>query len=228
VYDVLRSDTPEDFGDTASCLETDDADRTAADTANPSSGASLFYLVRADNGCRNTGPLGTEEVERSGRGCPQCGNDVHESGEVCDGTDLSGETCVDQGFDGGDLACNRTCDAFDTSQCSDCGNDVAESAEVCDGTDLSGESCVSQGFESGTLVCNLTCDGFDTSGCTFAQCGNDICEPGGGEDCLSCEGDCNGAQSGNPGNRYCCGDGDGENPVSCNDARCAANGNTCS
>jgi hypothetical protein len=108
-----------------------------------------------------------------------------------------------------------------------CGDDIAEGDEACDGTDLVGESCQSLGFDTGTLACQYDCQRFDTSGCRFFECGNTICEPAGGEDCLSCEADCNGIQSGNPGNRYCCGDGDGENPVDCTDPRCTGNGNTC-
>jgi hypothetical protein len=44
-----------------------------------------------------------------------CGNNVIQSGEACDGTDLDGETCVSQGYDGGTLACT-TC-FFDYSGC---------------------------------------------------------------------------------------------------------------
>jgi hypothetical protein len=61
-----------------------------------------------------------------------------------------------------------------------------------------------------------------------ASCGNGVCEPSCGEDCLSCAADCRGVQSGNPSNRYCCGDGDGQNPVGCGDARCNSGGFTCS
>jgi hypothetical protein len=46
-----------------------------------------------------------------------CGNDVIEGDEVCDGSDLGGETCQSQGFDGGTLACNGDCQGFDTSGC---------------------------------------------------------------------------------------------------------------
>ena len=85
----------------------------------------------------------------------------------------------------------------------------------------------SLGFDTGTLACHFDCQRFDTSDCRNFECGNTICEPAAGEDCLSCEDDCNGIQSGNPGNRYCCGDGDGQNPVDCSDPRCTGNGNTC-
>lgn len=108
-----------------------------------------------------------------------------------------------------------------------CGNDIQEGTETCDGTDLAGETCQSQGFDTGTLTCLPGCAGYDTSGCRDWECGNNICEPAAGEDCVSCADDCNGVQSGNPNNRYCCGDGDGDTPVDCTDPRCTANGNTC-
>ena len=63
-----------------------------------------------------------------------------------------------------------------------------------------------------------------TDGPTVGFCGDGVCEPGLGEDCVSCSADCNGTQSGNPSNRYCCGDGDGTNPVTCGDARCRSPG----
>jgi hypothetical protein len=109
--------------------------------------------------------------------------------------------------------------------CPGCNDGILEPGEVCDGDDLGGETCQTQGFSQGTLACNATCDGFDTSACS--TCGNSVCETLGGEDCLSCPDDCNGEQSGSPGDRYCCGDGDGDTPVGCEDPRCTANGNTC-
>jgi FtsP/CotA-like multicopper oxidase with cupredoxin domain len=63
-----------------------------------------------------------------------------------------------------------------------------------------------------------------TSACgTAPVCGDGICQAADGEDC-SCS-DCNGQTSGNPNNRYCCGD-----DVDCTDARCGgdvAMGGTC-
>jgi|CXWL01.1.fsa_nt_gi hypothetical protein len=49
---------------------------------------------------------------------PVCGDNLREGSEVCDGTDLSGQTCASQGFSGGGtLSCNGTCSAFVTSAC---------------------------------------------------------------------------------------------------------------
>jgi len=100
----------------------------------------------------------------------ECGNDMVEGDEVCDGLDLREETCESQGFDGGgDLACLSDCSGFDTSGCifgEVCGNGVAEDGEVCDGVDLKGETCKSMGFDSGTLSCLQDCSNYDVSGCS--------------------------------------------------------------
>ncbi len=113
--------------------------------------------------------VGFATVDFSGGTGPVCGNDLVESGEVCDGTDLGGQTCVSQGFTGGTLACNSTCSAFVTTGCTSgavCGNNVIESPEVCDGTNLGGQTCIDLGFDGGTLACGGTCSAFNTSGCT--------------------------------------------------------------
>jgi hypothetical protein len=140
-----------------------------------------------------------------------CGNDTRETGEVCDGTDLGGETCASQaGCTGGTLACNGTCDGFDTSACTGC--------PACDndGTCEAGEDCDG---------CPNDCDGGSSSG---AQCNNGICEAADGENCLTCPQDCDGVQGGKPSNRFCCGDGiAGSGAVTCSDARCTDGGDQC-
>ncbi len=108
-----------------------------------------------------------------------------------------------------------------------CGDGIREGTEICDGADLGGESCLSQGFDTGNLACNFDCQSFDASGCRLYECGNTICEPAAGEDCVSCPADCDGIQSGNPNLKFCCGDGDGDNPVDCSDPRCNDGGMTC-
>jgi parallel beta-helix repeat protein len=46
-----------------------------------------------------------------------CGDGIINDGEACDGTNLSEETCILKGFDGGTLACSAGCMTFDTSSC---------------------------------------------------------------------------------------------------------------
>lgn len=55
-------------------------------------------------------------------GAQQCGNDVIEGTEPCDGTDLAGQTCetLSEDYIGGTLGCRPQCDAFDTSLCELC------------------------------------------------------------------------------------------------------------
>jgi hypothetical protein len=62
---------------------------------------------------------------------------------------------------------------------------------------------------------------------TGAVCGNGVCETADGEDCNSCPDDCNGYVGGKPSGRYCCGDGSAQYGVTCADARCTGEGNTC-
>jgi len=45
-----------------------------------------------------------------------CGNNIVETGEQCDGTNLSGQTCVGLGYTRGTLSCTASC-TFDTSAC---------------------------------------------------------------------------------------------------------------
>ena len=59
-------------------------------------------------------PLCGDECEA----IPFCGNNVIEGSEVCDSTDLGGETCETQGYSGGgDLSCLSNCSGFDVSEC---------------------------------------------------------------------------------------------------------------
>ncbi|MBU1975131.1 MAG: hypothetical protein KKG59_01870 [Nanoarchaeota archaeon] len=103
--------------------------------------------------------------------CGECGNEILEGPEPCDGSNLDEQTCETQGFDYGALTCAADCMDFDTTGCGYegtqiCGNNIKEGTEVCDGTDHGSQTCVTKGFASGTLVCLEGCNGWDTSGCT--------------------------------------------------------------
>ncbi|MDA3863996.1 MAG: DUF4215 domain-containing protein [Deltaproteobacteria bacterium] len=114
-----------------------------------------------------------------------CGNDFIEGDEVCDGTALDENDCttIGENFVGGILACNQSCDAWDTSKCtsvvSECGNDLIDGDEVCDSTNLDGYQCIDidPEFLSGTLACSDDCLSWDTENCSTEQpvlCGDGI------------------------------------------------------
>lgn len=102
-----------------------------------------------------------------------CGNGIKEGSEVCDGTDLGGQTCISNGFASGTLSCNSNCASLNTSSCtsaSTCGNNTKEIGEACDGTDLNSNTCITQGFlGGGTLVCASNCQSFTTTNCIFTN-----------------------------------------------------------
>jgi hypothetical protein len=177
---------------------------------------------------------------------PVCGNGVVDAGEECDGSDFAGDSCTNRGFDGGSLTCTPLC-TIDLVNCELCGNGVREGAEDCDGADVGSATCNDLDCTGGAVVCTSACVvSYDNcSGCPVCDvdgvceqdeicstcgsdcfseppgfCGNGLCEPSIGEDCVSCASDCRGKQSGKPSTRYCCGDGDGQNPIGCSDNRC--------
>ena len=117
-------------------------------------------LALADPSCLNVGGS-----------CPACGDDVAEGLEACDGADLQGEDCTDQGFDGGTLQCADDCLALDLSTCADVGfgDCVNNSPDV---ACLASEQCVTDlGMPPSTGVCT------DAECTTAADC--PLAPPGG-------------------------------------------------
>ena len=99
-------------------------------------------------------------------GCNDCGNNIVDVGETCDGTDLNDTVCtaLALGFDGGTLACDgsSSCTAYDTSGCWTCDDDVCDSgigennANCSDDCPICGNNTV-----EGTGPQAETCDGTD-------------------------------------------------------------------
>lgn len=101
----------------------------------------------------------TSDAESSTTAPPaMCGNDVVEEGEVCDGSDLAGASCVTLGSKGGELGCRDNCLQFDPSRCDGfgdtCGNGMIEPPEQCDGQEFGNATCLSlTGRGGGALQC---------------------------------------------------------------------------
>jgi hypothetical protein len=110
-----------------------------------------------------------------------CGDEVVDVGEDCDGLNFNGKFCQALGYYGGTLSCTDNC-KFDEHDCIGsgfCGDGVFQGGnEFCDGDALNGETCVTKGFFDGDLACGEDCT-FDTSSCN--NCGNNIVDTG--EDC---------------------------------------------
>lgn len=122
-------------GGTLGCL----GDCSDFDTSNCSNGPSDCCSAHAGTGCSDAGCEASvcgldpfccstswdgqcageaEQDPACTGGCGiACGDNVISGAEVCDGTDLGGQSCASQGFVGGALACNGSCTAFDTSAC---------------------------------------------------------------------------------------------------------------
>lgn len=115
----------------------------------------------------------------------RCGDGHIQSGygEVCDGINLSAQTCQTRGFHEGDLSCNDHCLTFNETLCAGrCGDGTIQAAyEQCDSSNLDGKNCRQLGYYSGTLTCGANCQ-FNTSSCS-GRCGDYIVQSGEGEQC---------------------------------------------
>jgi len=104
-----------------------------------------------------------------------CGDGHRNGTELCDQSDLGGQTCASLHFYGQTtgLACKSDC-SFDTSGCTGiCGDATKNGGEQCDGADLGGADCTTAGFyQSSGLACSASCT-FDISGCSL-YCGDSI------------------------------------------------------
>ena len=75
-FDTLRSSNPGDFTTATTCVEQNGGGNTvSSDATAPASGATFYYLIRAENACPGAsgiGPLGTDSagLPRTGRTCP--------------------------------------------------------------------------------------------------------------------------------------------------------------
>lgn len=106
-------------------------------------------------------PKGTETVAN-------CGNDLKEEGEKCDGNTKSCKS-IDSSFTGGYAKCNTSCTGYDTSTCEGggsnlCGNNNVDPGEICDGDTMPCKQ-LAGAPKGGTAKCAKDCLGWDKSSC---------------------------------------------------------------
>jgi len=125
----------------------------------------------------------------------ECGNDLSERGEICDGPDHNDIVCATfDEFVSGIIRCAIDCQSFDTGGCwtqqlqsefreehlniidSLCGNGVTDvSSETCDSFDKLGATCESFGYSGGdALRCSSDCLSYDFSSCSGSSAGSAI------------------------------------------------------
>ncbi len=118
---------------------------------------------------------------------PRCGDGVIEGNEVCDSTNLAGETCASvSGEADGELRCAEDCQSFEDAACHVCGNGELEGNEDCEG-DPGGSTCEDLGYSGGDLTCTADCH-YDESLCW--HCDDGVCQADLGETKEVCPSDC--------------------------------------
>ena len=140
-----------------------------------------FCSDEDDNDC--DGPIDCGDTD-----CRDCGNNVAEDCELCDGSDLVGATCESLGYQSGTLGCNTTCDGFVTSGCTPCAASETSCTDGIDndcggGTDCSDSDC------DGDLACQASCFlGQPGDTCSSnGDCCSNKCKGKGGQ--KTCKGD---------------------------------------
>jgi hypothetical protein len=162
---------------------------TSADSGPETDGATSVAMTSSGD---DTGPAtsSSDGSTSSPPGPATCGNNILEGDEVCDLTQLSGETCESLGHEGGQLSCLLDCSDYNLLGCYICGNDIINDAEDCEGVVPEEVTCESLGFEGGTIGCGADCL-WDTSDCSICgdgiQQGFETCDGAdfGGETCAS-------------------------------------------
>jgi cysteine-rich repeat protein len=94
-----------------------------------------------------------------------CGDNEKNGPELCDGTDLGGGSCQNQGFYGGTLYCSNhfaggDCISYDTSECEGfCGDGELNENEMCDGIEHKYKrSCGAVGLKQCDAYCMVNYD----------------------------------------------------------------------
>jgi hypothetical protein len=100
--------------DTAGTIGTETTSTEATDTDDLGVGVCGNGVVEVGEACDDEGASATCDIDCTEAGCGDRTVNTA-AGEECEVTDLGGQTCMSQGFDGGTLACDGC--ALDTSGC---------------------------------------------------------------------------------------------------------------
>jgi len=147
------------------------------------------YSCTTSGGCGTCGTQTTPQLNTTcTNGCTSgvcnapaaiCGNNVTESGEVCDQDNMGGQTCASQGFSGGILGCNSDCGSFVTSGCytNSCSDTDGGNVPLVQGTVSGNNSGYPYSFTdnclSGTQLQEFRCSGTSRTS-SSVNCNNNV------------------------------------------------------
>ncbi len=116
--------------DPAECTIDDDCSITDCDYLDGCQGQDYYDYDDVSGECTDSvcslGSCTNPTVFTSDPRCYECGNNLIEGDETCDGTNLLGQTCQSQGYDSGTLYCLPDCSDFDTSSCENNDNIISD------------------------------------------------------------------------------------------------------
>lgn len=115
------------------------------------------------------------QFDTSGCGGGYCGDDIRQSTEECDGTNVGTATCTSFGYySATTLGCRANC-TYDTSQCTGgrCGDSTINGPEQCDGSVPSGTDCMDLGYYAAPGLACSACR-LDATSCTGGRCGDSV------------------------------------------------------
>lgn len=118
-YDDMSGEGDFPFGlsqDSPETLTLVDAADQPVDSVTFEGAAAKLSYCRVPDGLGGFTPCVQTFGAANAASVPACGDGLLDPGEDCDGAELGGADCTDQGFDGGALACTDAC-AFDTAGC---------------------------------------------------------------------------------------------------------------
>ena len=152
-------------------------------TSCPSAGCNQITLQGSASSCdAKCISTGSKTVCASGDGCcpsgcnanndsdcaPKCGNSSAESGELCDGADFSGKTCLTEGYVAGQLVCTAQC-LVSTSSCIACVAGLTNCSNTCVNLASDSNNCGGCG-----KICTAA---HGTRSCDNGSCGAIQCSP---------------------------------------------------
>lgn len=123
----------------------------SASTTAPSTTAPTTTTPGTSTSTTDPASTGTTDDSTTG---PVCGDGILDASEICDGADLDGVTCVNLGFQRGQLACDDTCQ-LDTSGCM--GMPECAVPLMPPGEPMCPPACTG-GCDMNTNTCRVNCD----------------------------------------------------------------------